>query len=51
VLSLKAAADEGMLFYGERVPANHQVTMKVCNFTGGTAPAVTNLPVRVVTFG
>jgi hypothetical protein len=40
-----------MLLYGVNVPADNQVTLKVCNLTGGTSPAITNLPVRVVTFG
>ncbi len=51
VLSLRGRAPEGMLFYGVRVPAAGHVTMKVCNLTGGPSPVVTNLPVRLLTFG
>jgi hypothetical protein len=40
-----------MLFYGVRVPADGQVTLKICNFTGGASPAITSLPVRILSFG
>lgn len=40
-----------MLFYGVRVAVNDQTVMKLCNFTGASSPAITNLPVRVITFG
>ena len=40
-----------MLFYGVNVPADNHVTLKVCNLTGGTSPAMSNIPVRVITFG
>jgi hypothetical protein len=51
VFSLKATPPVGMIFYGVRVSAANTVIMAVCNFTGGSSPAITNLPVRVVTFG
>ncbi|HEX9311998.1 MAG TPA: hypothetical protein VGA30_04120 [Actinomycetota bacterium] len=51
VFSLKSEPAEGMLFYGVRVPSDNQVTLKLCNFTGGTSPAMSNVPVRVITFG
>jgi len=51
VFSLKTAPPEGMLFYGVNVPADNHVTLKVCNLTGGTSPAMSNIPVRVITFG
>jgi hypothetical protein len=51
VFSLQAAAPQGMLFYGVRVPVDNQVTLKLCNLTGGISPAISNLPVRVMTFG
>ena len=49
-LTLREDAPAGMLFYGERVSAGGQVIMKVCNFTGGPSPQITDLGVRVITF-
>ena len=51
VLSLKAAAPQGVLFYPVRVPSDGTVTLKICNLSGGTMPAISNLPIRVITFG
>jgi hypothetical protein len=39
------------MIYGVRVNATNNVLMKVCNFTGGTFPALLSLPIRVLTFG
>jgi hypothetical protein len=49
IFSINGAAPAGVLFYGVRVPSNGHVTLKVCNFTGGAMPAITNLPVSVIT--
>jgi hypothetical protein len=49
LLSLRAAAPEGMLIYGVGVPAAGQVTMKACNFTGGPSPALSSVPIRLFT--
>jgi hypothetical protein len=51
VFSLRAAAPTGMLFVGTRVPADNHVTLRACNLTGGTSPAIAGLPVRIMTFG
>jgi hypothetical protein len=51
ILSLRAGAPDGMLFYGVRVPRADQVTMKVCNLTGGASPAISSLPIRVLSIG
>ena len=51
VFSLRADAPDGMLFYGVRVSVAGQVILKVCNFTGGASPAISDLPVRILTFG
>lgn len=51
VFSLRATPPAGMIFYGVRVPVNGQVTMAVCNFTGGASPAIPSLGVHIVTFG
>ncbi len=50
VLSLRGAVPAGMLLVGSRVPTDGTATMTVCNMTGGTAPALANLPIRVMTF-
>ena len=39
------------LIYGPRVPSNGHVMFDVCNFSGTTQAAISNLPVRVITFG
>ncbi len=51
VVSLKRSVPSGMLIYGVMVPAANRVTVKVCNLTGGTSPAISALPLRVFTFG
>jgi hypothetical protein len=51
VFSVKAAIPEGILIYGQQVPSDGIVTMKVCNMSGITMAAISNLPVRVITFG
>jgi hypothetical protein len=51
VVSLKGKAPKGMLFYGERVPANNRVLLKICNLTGGRSPKISHVPIRVFTFG
>jgi hypothetical protein len=51
LFSLRAAAPAGMLFVATRVPSDGLVTLKVCNLSGGTAPAITDLAVRILTFG
>ena len=49
IFSINGAAPAGVLFYGVRAASNGHVTLKVCNFTGGAMPAITNLPVSVIT--
>jgi hypothetical protein len=49
IFSINGAAPAGVLFYGVRVPSNGHVTLKVCNLTGGVMPAITDLPVSVIT--
>ena len=51
VFSLRGSAPEGMIFYGVRVKSAGVVVLAVCNFTGGTSPTITDLPIRVITFG
>lgn len=51
VFSTRATPPEGMIFYGVRVSSSGHVVLAVCNFTGGTSPAINSLPVHVATFG
>ncbi len=51
VISTQAALPEGLIFYGVQVPSTNNVTMKICNFTGGTMAAISNFPIRVITYG
>ena len=51
VFSIKAPLQDGVLIYGQRVPSNGHVMYSVCNFSGTTQAAISNLPVRLITFG
>jgi hypothetical protein len=51
LFTLKEAVPQGVYLTGTRVPSANIVTMKYCNFTGGTFPALTDIAVRVITFG
>ena len=51
VFSIKAPLQNGVLIYGQRVPANGHVMFDVCNFSGTTQAPISDLPVRVITFG
>jgi hypothetical protein len=50
LMSLRGAVAEGIVFSGVRVAVNGQSIIKMCNFTGGASPAITNLAVRLITF-
>ena len=51
VFSVQAPLQDGVVIYGQRVPSDGHVTFDVCNFSGATHAAISNLPVRVITFG
>jgi hypothetical protein len=51
IFSIKAALQDGVVIYGQRVPSNGHVTFDVCNFSGATQAQIDDLPVRVITFG
>jgi hypothetical protein len=51
VFSIKAALQDGVLIYGQRVPSDGHVTFSVCNFSGTTQAAINDMPVRLITFG
>jgi hypothetical protein len=51
IFNVKDAVQDGVVIYGQRVPTDGQVMFDVCNFSGGTQAAISDLPVRVITFG
>jgi hypothetical protein len=51
IFSVKAAIQDGIVIYGQRVPSDGHVMFDVCNFSGATQVAIDDLPVRVITFG
>jgi hypothetical protein len=51
VYSTQGPLQDGIMIYGQRVVSDGHVTVDVCNFSGTIQAAITNLPVRVITFG
>ena len=51
IFSVKAALQDGVVIYGQRVPSAGHVMFDVCNVSGTTQVAIDDLPVRVITFG
>jgi hypothetical protein len=51
LFSIKAPLQDGIVIYGQRVPSDGHVMFDVCNFSGTTQTAISDLPVRVITFG
>ena len=51
IFNIKAALQDGIVIYGQRVPSDGHVTYSVCNFSGTTQDAISDMPVRVITFG
>jgi hypothetical protein len=51
IISTRAALPAGLLIYGQRVPSDGHGTMTLCNLSGATMPALTDFPIRTVTFG
>jgi hypothetical protein len=49
VISINGALPEGILIYGQRVATAGQATMKVCNLSGASMAAISNLHVAVFT--
>ena len=50
IISLMGTAPVGMHFSGVGATAN-QVLLQVCNLTGAASPAISSLPLRIVTIG
>jgi hypothetical protein len=51
IFSAQGALQNGIVLYGQGVPSAGIVTFDACNFSGTTQNAITNFPVRVITFG
>jgi hypothetical protein len=51
IISARDPLPEGQILYGVGVPSSDLVTMAACNFSGGTWDALSNFPIRTVTFG
>jgi hypothetical protein len=49
IVSANGAVPQGIMLSGVRVPSNNTAVLKVCNLSGATMPAVTNLPIAAVT--
>jgi hypothetical protein len=50
LFSVQAALQDGVMIYGQRVSSDGHVTFDVCNFSGTTQAAISDLPVHVLTF-
>jgi hypothetical protein len=50
LFSVQAALQDGVVIYGQRVPSDGHVTFDVCNFSGTTQSAISDIPVHVLTF-
>ena len=50
VISTDGAIQNGIVLYGQRVPAADQVEAAICNFTGVAMIPIVDLPVRIITF-
>jgi hypothetical protein len=51
IFNVNGALQDGVVIYGQRVPSDGHVMFDVCNFSGTTQAAITDLPVRIITFG
>jgi hypothetical protein len=50
IVSTRAAIQGGILFYANRVASAGHVEVNACNFSGGAMTALSNFPVRIITF-
>lgn len=49
IISTKAALQNGIVLYAQRVSSVGHVEADICNFSGTTMTAINDLPVRVIT--
>lgn len=50
IVSTRAAIQNGIVMYANRVASAGHVEVNACNFSGTTMTAISNFPVRIVTF-
>jgi hypothetical protein len=50
IVSTRAAIQNGILFHAARVASAGHVEVNACNFSGGAMTALSNFPVRIITF-
>ncbi len=50
VFSVRGPMQDGVFFYGSQVVDATTIRAQLCNFSGGTMQAFTNVPVRILTF-
>jgi hypothetical protein len=51
LVSTRAAIQEGIVLYPDRVATAGHVEVNACNFSGGAMTAISDFPIRVVTLG
>lgn len=51
LVSTRAAIQNGIVLYGQRVASAGHVEVDACNFSGGAMTPISDFPVRVVTLG
>lgn len=51
IITAKAALTSGIFIYGNGILATDTAVMTVCNLSGVTFPALTDFPIRTITFG
>jgi hypothetical protein len=51
LVSTRAAIQNGIVLYPNRVASAGHVEVNACNFSGGAMTAISGFPIRVVTFG
>jgi hypothetical protein len=51
LISTRAAIQNGIVLYAQRVSSHNHVEAVACNFSGTTMTPISGFPVRVVTFG
>jgi hypothetical protein len=51
IVAPQASVQNGIVLDAQRVSVKGHVTMNACNFSGTTMAPISNLPIRVVTFG
>ena len=51
IVTTRAAIQNGIVLYPNRVSSDGHVEVNACNFSGTAMTAISNFPVRIITFG